>query len=725
MTRAGAILLLLSLLWAGPLTVAQGAPELEVTASSPEATFEYDEETGVASDPAGIIVRYGDVQLTARTIRFNRLTSEVEAEGAVRIQQGKELWTGERVRYNFATREITANEYRAGVSPFFFAGEGLSGSLTNQVHSMTNSFVTTADRAEPGHRITARSLTFVPDKYVEIHGATFYVGKVPIMYLPSYRRHLDRHPNNFVFVPGYRSLFGPYLLTTYNWFASTNLGGAIHLDYRQKRGFAGGPDFFYDLGPAGDGELLTYYAADDEPGLDSRGEPISRDRYSVNFAHSARINSELTAKAAVRKQSDEYLRRDFFEDEYRLDVQPRTFGELSQLWPQFSLNLLAVPQVNNFFQTVERLPDARLSALPQPVGATPVYYESESSLAYLRFNYANEVQPSYEGFRADTFHQLTLPQTLFGWLNVTPRVGGRFTQYGMEKNIAPLDGSESRGVFNTGAEVSAKASRIWPRAHNRLLEVDGLRHIVEPSVNYVFVPNPSVAPDELPQFDYEMQTYRLLPITFPEYNAIDAINSQNAIRFGLRNKLQTKREEAIDNLVNWAVEFDWRLDPREDQRTYSDVYWDLDFRPRSWVTLSSELRYDINETDWRMALNTITFEPNDRWNWQFGYRYLAEWPGMGPDSGYDLLVSSLFLKLNENWAFHLGQQYSLQDHLMQEQFYSIYRDLQSWTAALTFRWRDLHEGEDDFTVAVTFSLKAFPRFKLGQDRNQRELLLGG
>ena len=89
-----------------------------------------------------------------------------------------------------------------------------------------------------------------------------------------------------------------------------------------------------------------------------------------------------------------------------------------------------------------------------------------------------------------------------------------------------------------------------------------LRHIVEPSVNYVFVPTPNYRPDQLPQFDREIPSLRLLPIEYPDYNAIDAIDSQNVLRLTLRNKLQTRREDGIQNLVNWALYTDWRLDPR-------------------------------------------------------------------------------------------------------------------------------------------------------------------
>ena len=62
---------------------------------------------------------------------------------------------------------------------------------------------------------------------------------------------------------------------------------------------------------------------------------------------------------------------------------------------------------------------------------------------------------------------------------------------------------------------------------------------------------------------------------------------------------------------------------------------------------------------------------------------------------------------------------------MQEQDYTIYRDLRNWTSAFTFRIRDLGNGNTEYTGAVTFSLKAFPRYGLGHDRVEHSVLLGG
>jgi hypothetical protein len=306
-------------------------------------------------------------------------------------------------------------------------------------------------------------------------------------------------------------------------------------------------------------------------------------------------------------------------------------------------------------------------------------------------------------------------------------VGGRLTYYGEASGPGGTNDEAYRGVFNTGAEVSFKASRVWPDAQNKLLAVQGLRHIVEPSVNYVYVPQPHPGPPQLPQFDYELPSLRLLPIEYPDYNAIDSIDSQNVIRFGLRNRLQTKRGGRVENLLSWDVYTDWRLRTRTNQTTFADLYSDLIFRPRSWITLESQTRYDIDRGVFRLAFHNLTLQPNDNWSWGLGHWYLRD--DFSPSltalgQGNNLIRSTLFYRLNENWALRASQHFEARTGRMEEQFYTLYRDFRSWTGALTFRVRDNSTGSDDYTVAFTFSLKAMPRYGLGGDAVRPEQLLG-
>jgi LPS-assembly protein len=485
-----------------------------------------------------------------------------------------------------------------------------------------------------------------------------------------------------------------------------------------------GPDFNWHVPRLGEGTAKYYYINDSEPGEDPNNKPIDDERQRAYFYQRADITSNLMAQAMVRYQSDAYVIRDFFETEYKQNVQPSTFVEVDQRWRNFSLNLLVQPRVNDFFETVERLPDVKLTGLRQQIGATPLYYESDSSIGYYHRKFADgSTNLPYAAFRADTFHQALLPQTFFNWLNVTPRVGGRYTHYGEANDSGATTMEEDRAVFNTGGEVSLKASRVWQDVHNRFWELDGLRHIVEPSINYTYVPRPNVQPHQLPQFDYQLPTTRLLPIEFPDYNSVDSIDSQSVMRFGLRNKLQTKRPEGIVNFLEWALYMDWRLRPH-DQTTFSDIYSDMDLRPFSWLTFTSELRYDLDGKRWDEANHAITLTPNEVWSLTLGHRYLREFPGFGPESGNNLILGTIYYRFNENWAARISEHFEARDGVLEEQQYTLYRDFRSWTGALTLRIRDQRSGPTDVTAAVTFSLKAFPRFKLGEDVSKPSLLLG-
>jgi hypothetical protein len=72
----------------------------------------------------------------------------------------------------------------------------------------------------------------------------------------------------------------------------------------------------------------------------------------------------------------------------------------------------------------------------------------------------------------------------------------------------------------------------------------------------------------------------------------------------------------------------------------------------------------------------------------------------------------------------MAHDFNAENGRLQEQFYTIYRDLRSWTGALTFRIVDNGSGPKDFTIAFTFSLKAAPKTQVGGDTVNRYHLVG-
>jgi lipopolysaccharide assembly outer membrane protein LptD (OstA) len=748
MTRFPAIVLFAFLSAIFPfIAVAQEQPTWDIQAlnqiipGAKVGNVEFDFATDTATGTDGVYVKYGTTVLTADTVSVNEQTGDVNADGHVRIGMGDQIWVGDHIRYNMKTHQMQSEQFRTGKPPIFAAGKELSGNTTNQTYHARHAFVTTDDVADPTFRVRSSHIKIVPGKYVEMWNAVLFMGDVPTFYFPYYRRNLGPHASNLNFTAGYRSSYGGYLLNTYTWWLNDVVDGKVHLDYRTKRGVGLGPDINLHFGQWGNATFKYYYLHDRDQyestnGLPDYG-PINENRQRVYFGWQATPATNLNVKALVNYQSDAFVEHDFFEGDYLQNPQPNTFFELNKYSENWSLDALTTPEVNNFFDQVERLPDVRLTGFRQQILDTPVYYDSESSAGYYKtfFAQTNGVtqQPAYSAARADTYHQLLLPWTFFDWLNVTPRVGERLTYYSSESGPGGTNAEAYRAVFNTGIGASFKASQLWTGATNSFLQVNGLRHVIQPSVNYVFVPDPSVAPAQLPQFDSASPSLLLLPIEFPDYNNIDSVDSQNVMRLGVRNTLQTMRDGQLDNLVDWNLTIDWRLnpgstpnnldEPYSPQQTFSDLYSDFTFKPRSWILLQSKMRESVENGDLNFAFHQLTFTPNEHWSWGLGLWYLRN--GFdGFNESADSITSTFYYRLDDNWGFRMGDYIDAADGRLQQQTYTVYRDMRSWTGALTLRVINNSTGPTDVTVAFTFSLKAMPSRQLGQDTVSSAHLLG-
>jgi LPS-assembly protein len=725
--------------------VAQEEPSWEVQALSRilpgtvEGKVDYDLAGGTARGTNGFFVRYGNITLSADAAAVNFKTGDVEADGNVRIESGDELWVGEHVRYNFKTRAMRTEQFRTGKVPIFATASGLTGNTSNRVYTAHNAIVTTDDVYDPAFQIRAKSIKLIPGKSVEMWNAVMYAGDVPMFYFPYFKRNLGMRPNNLLAVPGYNSRYGAYVLGTYRWYLGEQFDGRIHMDYRAKRGIGVGPDVHGKLDRWGEFDLKYYYTHDNRPDYSTNSFPeygeIPENRQVFKFAWQATPETNLNLKALVNYQSDPLVVHDFFPGEYSGNPQPNTFVNAQKYWQNWSVDVLTTPRINSFFNQVERLPEAKLTGYRQPVFDTPLYYDTESSVGWYENwqTYTNGLYKGTNGFyadtatRGDTFHQLTLPLTFFNWLNITPNVGGRMTYYSSQHltNGQP-DNAVWRGVFNTGVGTSFKASQQWAEATNSLLQMDGLRHIIEPSINYVYVPNPGKSPGRLPQFDGEQPSLMLLPVTFPNYNSIDSIDTQNGTRFGLRNTLQTKRDGRLDNLVNWNLLLDWRLDPKRGQEQFGDLYSAVAFKPRTWLTAESQTRSDLNNGELNLSFQQLTIAPNDRWSWGVGYWYLrgGSWGNSTDWPANQSVINTIFYRLNDNWSLRMTHNYNFLERRLQEQFYTLYRDFRSWTSAVTFRVTNNSNESANFAIAFMFSLKASPSMGVNDDVVNRYRLLG-
>jgi len=716
----------------------------QILPGAPAGTVEFDPATQT-EHWNNVLIQFGGATLIADDVTLNLRTGDAVADGHVRVEQAGQIWVGDRIDYNFKMHLLNTPQFRTGTPPVFARGTQLQGNTTNRTYVARHVLVTTDDVSKPNFFIRASRIFIVPGRYVQAWNAVLYVKGAPLFYYPFYRRNLGKHSNNLNLLPGDRGTYGPYLLSTYIWWLNDETEARIHVDYREKRGVGAGPDLNMDLGRWGIATMKYYYLhdKDSEESVSTNafenlpGIPKDRQRFYFSWLSSPWTN--FNARALVNYQSDQLLLHDFFGSDYGQNPQPNTLFEADKYWNNWSLSVENTPRINDFFDQVERLPDVKLTGFRQQIFNTPLYYESESSAGYYRKYYAgsdtifgstNGPYANYSAGRADTFHQLLLPHTFFGWLNVDARAGGRATWYSSESGPGGTNAQTVRGVFNTGGDASFKASQLWRGATNTLLDIDGLRHIIEPSISYVYVPRPNVAPPQLPQFDSQLPSLLVLPVEFPDYNNIDSIDSENVFRFGLRNTLQTMRNGQLDDLLNWNVMLDWNLTPNQStnsvltmpQKTFDDLYSDLTFKPRPWITFNSQIRYDINDTTLNMALHELTLTPNERWSLGLGYWYLR---GGFLDNGSHYITGTVYYKLDDNWGFRATEDFNAQTGQLQQQVYSLYRDMRNWTVAVSFRLADNGNGQPlDYGFGFSFSLKANPTYHVGDDSVRPYDLLG-
>jgi hypothetical protein len=186
----------------------------------------------------------------------------------------------------------------------------------------------------------------------------------------------------------------------------------------------------------------------------------------------------------------------------------------------------------------------------------------------MKRNFADDsMLADYDTFRADIFHQLTLPHTFGGWLSFIPRVGVRMTYYGdtgtyqdevingQTQTVLHNGGSVFRPVLNAGFESSFKVSRAFEGVQSRKLGLDGLRHVVQPYVNFSYAYS-GEDPADILQFDRLNPSTEIPPLDFPQFNSVDTIDSWticgSACAIGFRPGATIARSTGWNSTLLWT-----------------------------------------------------------------------------------------------------------------------------------------------------------------------------
>ena len=698
----------------------------------------------IATAKENVAIHVGNTDIYGDEGEYNAETHIVRISGNVRIYRGAELYVGESGTYNTETQEITASKLRSLEAPYFLGGEQInrtSNDDDNGDETLTlvqKGYFTTHDAFNPDFRLKANTVRVYENDRIIFRNVVFYVGKVPIFYWPYLYQSLD-DAFSFIISPAYTSSWGPSILSRVSFPIGKRIKAVARLDYRLRRGVAVGlqADTKYGKNNTSWAKLHTYFIEDQNPTINRTTVPrgaIPTTRYRVSLDNRTEFGHDITGDVHLTKLSDPFVLEDFFQNEFRVVPVPDNVVTLRKWHPNYSLTAFTRVQMNNFFDTTERLPEVALDIKRQPVFGSAIFYEGEASFSNLRRNFEKDsFFQDYQTWRLDTFHQLTYPNTYFGWLSIVPRVGFRATYYDTTRDLLPTDfvndpnplvpdftvflpdsgdhplregDSLFRTIVNAGAEASFKVSRTWEGAQSRLLGLDGLRHIAQPFVNFSYVTGNNTDPARLLQFDRYVPSTQLPPIDFPQFTSIDSIDNWSIVRLGLRNRLQTRRDDITINWMELQTFFDVNLDNPYDRRDFSGLYNRFGFAPVPWFGLGIASQLPVFGQGYTEVNTDIRFQPASNVNLFLSHRFLTENPSF-PDSS--LYTFGGYWRANDNWGFGAFERYEANTGFLEEQRYSIHRDLTSWVASLTAVIRN-NGSIKEYGVLLTFTLKALPKF---------------
>ena len=719
----------------GAIKTPENAP-IEIT-STGETTY----ENGLATARDNVAIHVGDTDIYADYAQYNSSTHDVELRGHVRIYRDVSLYIADSGVYNTDTKKIRAIKTRTESEPYFVSGENVT-EISENGYLIRNGTFTTHDAPSPDFHLRARTIRLYEGDRVIFVNVTAFVGKVPVFWWPYMYQSLS-DAFSFTVSPAYLSSWGPSLLGEVTFPITDHIKGRLRLDYFGRRGPAVGFDPTIDYGKDDNSQarLKTFYINDQNPDINQTAVPrqnVPTGRYRLSLEDRTNFSDDIYGIVNITKLSDQYVMQDFYPGEFRVNPVPDNVVSIAKTDPFYTLTGITRFQSNDFFTTTERLPEVVLDIKRHALFGGPIFYEGETGFANLQLQFPEGAGfENYGTTRLDTFHQLTYPNTYFGWLSIVPRVGFRGTYYGQTFDLGtttftppsnPLvpdfilppptlanpikfDGDTFRTVFNTGAEASFKVSRTWENVQSRAFGLDGLMHVFQPFTDFAYVSENGPNPESILQFDRFEPSTQLRAIDFPEFTPIDSIASWTVWRLGIRNRLETRRDDQTFTWFELDSFFDVNFDNPYDRTDYSNFFNNVRFTPLPWMSFSVNSQVPAFAKGFTEVNTTASVQPIANLQLSVGHRYLNNNPFFQNSS---LFVVGGYYRLNDNWGVGAQEQYEATTGILEEQRYSIYRDLTSWVASFGGVIRD-NSGVKEYGVLFTVTLKAFP--KLGLDLN--------
>ncbi len=471
--------------------------------------IEADEQASVGSlnrATGNVEVRMGGVRLTADRAVYNDETGELEASGRVHYwnENGHEDLFASKVSYNVQRETGTFYDVYGHVSsasqagarilttdnPFYIQGPVVT--KAQGAYVVHDGEVTNCDPSSKWWTLRAPKTEIVPGESATVHRGVFRLKGVPLMYVPIFKKSLERAPRQSGFLTpsvGTSSRFGFVARQSYYWAINRSYDATFDGTLYSRRGFASQTSFRGRPTKSSSFDAVFFGVKDRGLKLDN-GDRLKQGGNSFSMRGTAKLPGGFRGVADIQYLSSLEFRQAFTQTfEEAVFSQVRSIGFITKSFSTYSINASLMRDEN--FQSVKRgdtvvirkLPSVEFNSRDRRIlgGAAPVYFSFDSA-----FDLASRTQPAFQTRRyvqrGDFFPRVSTDLRWKGF-NVTPTLGARATTYGQQRRSGSIIGTD---LLRATGEFSVD---IAPPSIARVFNGpkwlgDKVKHVIEPRFRY-------------------------------------------------------------------------------------------------------------------------------------------------------------------------------------------------------------------------------------------------
>jgi len=519
------------------------------------ASITYDQPPNVITAQGAVKITRGEMVLTADTVRVHRTTQVAEAEGHVVLTDPQGTVTADTMTLNLVeeTGALDTGSVFLNKNHYQLTGAHFE-KLPGQSYRIDSGRFTTclcSGGGAPSWSVRGERITLDLEGYGHVRRGVFEVNGVPVLYFPYGLFPVRRDRQSGLLFPrfGYSNRRGFQLELPLYVAINKSMDATLAVDVETAARIGALGEYRYALSPDTGGEVNGAYFNEQIRGASSSdivnrniADPnIPINRWAAGIVHDQWLPGDVRGFADVFRVSDDLFLREInlftFNPSADVALRTRRF-ERSQVGVDrvFDRGLLVAS--GTWYQDFIN-PDRFVFQVPPRIQGVAVKRLLDDRVAVsLAGEGANfERQQGFEGQRLDLRPSLEAPWHLSRYAWGALGAGFRETAYSLSDTMVPpqvnvnpadpgskppsilpaLDSHATRELFTVDGEAHTEVARVYPFHH---LGLDAVKHTLEPSVEYLFVPRTDTRQAALPLFD-----------------DVDRVNRRSVFTYGVTTRL--------------------------------------------------------------------------------------------------------------------------------------------------------------------------------------------